>query len=244
MDVADQLARAGATGGGVVGGIGGRDGREGGLVVEAVQVAAGLLELGDPTVRLGTTGQRGCVAGEEKRIKLGSARRTTHCTGAGVVPAQRPREQPSLTTYLHDHHMAVKGALAGRVDVLGALDERADLGDDGGAKGHVGDEVAVHDVDVQPVRALLHLEGALLAQGREVGAEDGGGDDGVRSHAGGESVLWEAVDMDQGGEGIRRLTGSCSDRQNRTERGRGQKKKARPRPARAEKKGWRPADRR
>lgn len=45
-----------------------------------------------------------------------------------------------------DHHVAVKGAPA--MGGGGALDVRADLGDDRGAKGHVGDEVAVHDVDL------------------------------------------------------------------------------------------------
>lgn len=52
VDILDQLARAGARGGGLVSGIGRGDGRNGGLVVEAVEVTAGLFELVDPFVRL------------------------------------------------------------------------------------------------------------------------------------------------------------------------------------------------
>lgn len=68
-------------------------GGEGSLVVEAVQIAAGVLELFDPTFRLG------------------------------------------------NHHVAVKGAASMRGG--GLLDVRADLGDDGGTEGDVGNEVAV-----------------------------------------------------------------------------------------------------
>jgi hypothetical protein len=52
VDIFDQCARAGPLGGGLIGGIGRGDGGDGGLVVEAVQIAAGLLELLDPFVRL------------------------------------------------------------------------------------------------------------------------------------------------------------------------------------------------
>ena len=52
MDILDQLARAGARGGSLVGGIGRGNGRDGRLVVETVQIAAGILELSDPFVRL------------------------------------------------------------------------------------------------------------------------------------------------------------------------------------------------
>lgn len=52
VDIADQLAGAGAVGGCLVGGIGRGDGGDGCFVVEAVQVAAGLAELADPFVRL------------------------------------------------------------------------------------------------------------------------------------------------------------------------------------------------
>jgi len=52
VDVLNQLAGTGARGRGLVGGIGRGDGRDGRLVVEAVQVAAGLFEILDPFVRL------------------------------------------------------------------------------------------------------------------------------------------------------------------------------------------------
>jgi hypothetical protein len=79
----------------------------------------------------------------------------------------------------------------------------ANLGHDGGAKGHIGDEVAVHDVDLgatsaararrrasgaapymKPVGALGHGVGTCLAQLSEVGGQDGGRDDGGRRHGG------------------------------------------------------------
>lgn len=79
--------------------------------------------------------------------------------------------------------MAVEGA--GGVGGYGAVDVRADLGDNGGAEGDVRHEVAIHDVDVQPLRAIL-LDGAraLCAQVGEVRGEDGGRNDGGRRHGG------------------------------------------------------------
>ena len=62
---------------------------------------------------------------------------------------------------------------------------RPDLADDGVAEGNVGDEVAVHDVDVQPVGALGHGGAAGEAEGSEVGGEDGGGEFGGWGHDGG-----------------------------------------------------------
>lgn len=79
--------------------------------------------------------------------------------------------------------MAVEGAA--RAGLEWAVDASADLRDDGTPDGHVRHEVAVHDVDVEPVGALLHLLGAVMAQVGEVGAQDGGGDDGGRRHGGG-----------------------------------------------------------
>lgn len=69
--------------------------------------------------------------------------------------------------------MAVKGSSAVGLSRPGNM--RADLGDDGGAEGDVGDKVAVHNVDMEPVRALVHLGRAFMAERAEVGAEDGGG---------------------------------------------------------------------
>jgi hypothetical protein len=88
------------------------------------------------------------------------------------------------TSYLCNHHVTVKGTLS--VGARGTLNVGADLGDNGGTKGHVGHEVAVHDVDlgrvsgivscsslqsphVQPVGALGDGVRACLAQLREVG---------------------------------------------------------------------------
>lgn len=60
----------------------------------------------------------------------------------------------------------------------------SDLGDDGRAKGHVGDEVAVHDIDVKPGRALLHDGGTGFSQSPKVGTQQRGSDDGWRRHGG------------------------------------------------------------
>ena len=51
--------------------------------------------------------------------------------------------------------MAIEGALP--VRGCGALDMGPDLGHDGGTKGHVGHEVAVHDVDVEPTFCIERL---------------------------------------------------------------------------------------
>lgn len=73
-------------------------------------------------------------------------------------------------TYLHNHHVAVEGTL--RAGLEWPVDTAADLRDDGASDGHVGDEVAVHDVDMEPVGAFLHLLRAIMAEVCEVGAED------------------------------------------------------------------------
>lgn len=79
--------------------------------------------------------------------------------------------------------MAVEGARG--IGGYGAVDVRADLGDDGGAEGDVRHKVTVHDVDVQPLRAiLLDGAGALCAQVGEVRGKDGGRDDGGGRHGG------------------------------------------------------------
>lgn len=79
------------------------------------------------------------------------------------------------SSYLHDHHMAVECPYISRL--FGLLDVRSDFRDDGSAKGHVGDEVAVHDIDVQPVRAFLHDAGAGISKSGEVAAENGRSND-------------------------------------------------------------------
>ena len=47
--------------------------------------------------------------------------------------------------------------------------------DQAGAEGDVGDEVAVHDVEVDPVRSRLERYPAFAAQIREVRVQDAGG---------------------------------------------------------------------
>lgn len=88
----------------------------------------------------------------------------------------------------------------------GLVDVLANLGNDGCAKGNVGNKVAVptpsqsvrfpspivqltvkvsvyaHDIDVQPVRALLHCARALLTKLCEVGRQDGRRNDCLGRH--------------------------------------------------------------
>ena len=129
MDVLDKLFRAGLL---VAGGFGrlGSSGIDCSLVVEAVQVAASLLKVLDPLLRLLEPVSRAFLV------------RTP------VSDASTFLSSP----YLGDHHVAVEGALS--VGFSGPLDVRTDLSDDGSAEGNVGHEVAVHDVDVQPVCSM------------------------------------------------------------------------------------------
>lgn len=98
--------------------------------------------------------------------------------------------------------MAVKGASAKSLG--GLVDVASDGGDDGRSKGDVGDKVTVpistvstpsrmvtespameahlHDVDVQPVGALLHGASTVMAERSKVSRQDGGRDDGLGSH--------------------------------------------------------------
>lgn len=99
VNILDQLARAGARGSGFVGGVGRGDGGDGRLVVEAVQIAAGLFELVDPFVRL-----RSSISDNS-----GEIRELGECSA----------------THLHDHHVAVKGAPATGLE--GAVDATANL---------------------------------------------------------------------------------------------------------------------
>jgi hypothetical protein len=71
--------------------------------------------------------------------------------------------------------VAVEGTLATGLE--GTVNATADLGNDRASDGHVWHEVAVHDVDMEPVGALLNLLGAVMTQVGEVGAQDGGSDD-------------------------------------------------------------------
>lgn len=51
--------------------------------------------------------------------------------------------------------------------------------DDGGSKGDVIDKVAVHDIEVEPVGTRLDGAGGFLSNAREIGGEQGGGDDAI-----------------------------------------------------------------
>lgn len=66
-------------------------------------------------------------------------------------------EQDGSGAYLCYHHVAVKGPPP--VRACRTVDVRADLCDDGGAEGHVGHEMAVHDVDLPWASAVCLLAG-------------------------------------------------------------------------------------
>lgn len=76
--------------------------------------------------------------------------------------------------------MAVKSALA--MGFRRPVDMRADLGDYGSTKGDIWDEMAVHDVDMEPVRPLLHLVRTFLTESRKVRAKNRWSDDGGGAH--------------------------------------------------------------
>ena len=64
-------------------------------------------------------------------------------------------------TYLCDHHMAVESSFVSRPGRF--LDMGSDLGDDGGTEGHVGDEVTIHDVNMEPVGTLFDSGGTGIS---------------------------------------------------------------------------------
>ena len=104
------------------------------LIVEAVQVTPGLLEVLDPFLGLvaKTTDQHNSL----DLIKF------TH-SYSGVRQA-----------YLSDHHMAIERSLAKRG--RGALHMGPDFSDDRGTKCHIGYEVAIHDIDMKPIGSIVY----------------------------------------------------------------------------------------
>lgn len=92
------------------------------------------------------------------------------------------------TTHLRDHHVAVKGAPA--LGLCRPANMRTDLSDNGSSEGDVGDEVTVHDIDMEPVGPFFHLGRAFLAESSEIGAEDGGGYDRGGAHYEEIEVRW------------------------------------------------------
>jgi len=155
MNVANQLLGACPSGGLFICRIGRGNGGDRSLVVEAVQIATGILELADPFMRL------------LKRIR---------CQRGACDAEFRNRR----VTNLHNHHVAIECAPAG--GFRGTVYAAANLRDNWAADGHVWHEVAVHDVNMEPVGALLHLLRAVMAQVGEVGTENGGSDDRGRCH--------------------------------------------------------------
>lgn len=111
MNISNQLLGAGLLVARLFGALGGAG--EGSLVVEAIEVAAGLLELLNPFLGLETRYQLLCLS---------------HISASGAV-------------YLGNHHMTIKCASSARL--LGLIDMASDLGDNGGAKGDVGNKVTV-----------------------------------------------------------------------------------------------------
>jgi len=67
---------------------------------------------------------------------------------------------------LGDHHVAVEGSAS--VVRGGLVDVFPYLGDNWGAECDIGNEMAIHDINVQPVRALIHGLGTLGAELGEV----------------------------------------------------------------------------
>lgn len=65
------------------------------------------------------------------------------------------------------------GAGAHQVDVEEESREGADGADDGGAEGDIGNEVAVHDVEVEPVGAGARGAGDFAVESGEIGCEQG-----------------------------------------------------------------------
>src|SRR5213078_2391519 len=63
---------------------------------------------------------------------------------------------------LHDHQVTIEGQVGELADRFYNL----------GAKGDVGDELAVHDIDVNPIGATRLAHRNLVRQSCEVGGED------------------------------------------------------------------------
>jgi hypothetical protein len=125
VDVLDEILGAGL----LVRGSGGFFGVgrvDGGFVVETVKVTASILELLDPFLGLLALVSILCL----DRVLVGG------------------RE----VTDLSDHHVAVESTFAKGLSRL--FDVRTDHCDNGSAKGHVGDKMAVHDIYMEPVCAM------------------------------------------------------------------------------------------
>ena len=70
-----------------------------------------------------------------------------------------------------------------QVDVEGQAGVAAEFGDDGSAEAHVGDEMTVHDVEMEPVGAGTLDGGDLVGEAGEIGREQARGDEGGAARA-------------------------------------------------------------
>ena len=95
------------------------------FIVEAVEITSSFLEIPDPFMWL----MNRCVSFR--------------------IPRQPQDNIGTIQSHLRNHHMAVKGSLA--MGLSWPADMRADLGDNRSSKGDVGDKMAIHDVNMEPV---------------------------------------------------------------------------------------------
>lgn len=154
MDVFDQLLGVCPGSRLFIGRLGRGNGGDRSLVVKAVQIATGLLKLADPFMRLLI--RQAWLAGSLRRWKSKILR----------------------TTNLHNHHVTIESA--GTILFGGTVDATTNMRDNGTAEGHVGHEVTVHDIDMEPIGALFNFLRTVMAQVGEVGTKDRGGDNSGR----------------------------------------------------------------
>jgi len=97
-------------------------------------------------------------------------------SGGGVV-AGFDMDSDVVGTRRHEARDVVIGPLDHQVNIQWQTGVGPDLGDEGGAKGNVVDEPAVHDIEVKPVGASRFSPADLLRQPGPVGGKNAGGDD-------------------------------------------------------------------
>ena len=94
------------------------------------------------------------------------------------------------------------------------IHDAPDMGPQGcahrGAKGDVGHEMAVHHIDMDPVRPLRLDRAAFGAEIGEIGGEDGGGDlDAAREGVGHRGLLWLGAGLPRGAGRVKGAETSC-----------------------------------
>lgn len=138
MHIADHLLWA-SSGLRVIGRVLGGCGSHSGLVVEAVQIAARFLEVFYPFLGLIKKSNQQCDSCEIGELAWGSS---------------------VQIAYLGNHHMAIEGAST--VCCSRPLNMRTDLGHHGGAKSHIGNEMAIHLAGVSV--PLAHIAGMRVLE--------------------------------------------------------------------------------